>query len=368
MSRIPNALCSLSDYEAEAERHLPQDVWAYISGSSMDGLTKRRNASAYDQCLLQSRVLVEGLAQGSCQTQLFGRLLKLPLLVAPLAYQRLVHPMGEIASVQAASAQGVGFCLSTLSSTSIEAIADAASDSCRWFQLYCQPDINETLRLIDRAEKARFQALIVTVDAPFNGVRHEEQRAGFRLPAAVSAVNLNHLPKPETGDSVFECWMKAAPTWKTLGLILKHTHLPVILKGVMHPEDALKAVDLGVSGIVVSNHGGRVLDTQPASLEVLPLMRQVLPEGFPILMDGGIRRGSDIFKAIALGADAVLLGRYVLYALAVAGPLGVAHILRVLRDELEATMALCGCASLNDISTACLYDFPPAFSNKRGWE
>ncbi|WP_193494586.1 alpha-hydroxy acid oxidase [Nitrincola alkalisediminis] len=366
MSRIPNSLCSLSDYEIEAKRHLPPDLWAYISGSSMDGLTKQRNTSAYDQCLLQSRVLVEGLGQGSCQTQLFGQSLKYPLLIAPLAYQRLVHPMGEIATVQAALAQGVGFCLSTLSSTSIEAVADAASESCRWFQLYCQPDLSDTLHLINRAELAGYQALIVTVDAPFNGVRHDEQRAGFRLPSDVCAVNLNHLPKLREGDSVFECWMKTAPTWKTITSILEHTQLPVLLKGIMHPEDALNAVDLGVRGIVVSNHGGRVLDTQPASLEVLPLMRQVLPKGFPILVDGGIRRGSDVFKAIALGADAVLLGRYVLYALAVAGPLGVAHILRVLRDEFEATMALCGCARVSDISTVCLYDFPRAFSNKGG--
>ncbi|WP_151704952.1 alpha-hydroxy acid oxidase [Nitrincola alkalilacustris] len=355
MSAIPADLCSLEDYQHRAQTLLPADIWAYISGASMDGFTQQRNRSRLDALLLQQRILVNGLGQGDCHTELFGQTLTLPLLIAPLAYQKLAHPMGELASVQAAAAQGVGFCLSTLASSTLEEVAQIAPDAARWFQLYCQPDPNATLNLIRRAEAAGYRALVVTADAPINGVRNAEQRSGFRLPDTVAAVNLQGLPKPEAGDSVFACWMRQAPNWNTLAEIIRQTHLPVILKGVMHPADAQQAVELGVEGIIVSNHGGRVLDSQPSTIEVLPAIRRSVPAEIPVLLDSGIRRGSDIFKALASGADAVLLGRSVFYALAVAGPFGVAHILRILRDELEATMALCGCARLADIKSSCLY-------------
>ncbi|WP_236037285.1 alpha-hydroxy acid oxidase [Marinomonas vulgaris] len=355
MTSIPAGVCSLSDYEHRAQQVLSESVWAYLSGAAMDGHTHRRNRQKLDDVLLQQRILCEGMGQGSCQQTLFGRTLALPLLIAPLAYQKLAHPMGELASVQAAAAQGVGFCLSTLASSTIEQVAEVSGQAERWFQLYCQPSREETLRLVRRAEAAGYSAIIVTADAPINGVRNAEQRAGFALPEGVSAVNLDALAKPQQGDSVFACWMGQAPDWQTLEWLRGQTDLPLLLKGVMHPDDAIRAIALGIDGLVVSNHGGRVLDSQPSTIEVLPRIRQAIGPNLPILLDSGIRRGSDIFKAIALGADAVLLGRPVFYALAVAGPLGIAHCLRILRDELEATMALCGCASITDIGRHTLF-------------
>ncbi|MCB5163106.1 alpha-hydroxy acid oxidase [Marinomonas algarum] len=355
MTAIPAGICSLSDYEYYAQQALSQSTWAYLSGAAMDGYTHRRNRQKLDDVLLQQRILCEGMGQGDCQQTLLGRTLALPLLIAPLAYQKLAHPMGELASVQAAAAQGVGFCLSTLASSTIEQVAEVSPKAERWFQLYCQPSREETLHLVRRAEAAGYSAIVVTADAPINGVRNAEQRVNFMLPEGVSAVNLAELPKPQQGDSVFACWMGQAPDWNTLSWLRKQTTLPLLLKGVMHPDDAVRAVALGVDGLVVSNHGGRVLDSQPATIEVLPRIRQAVGPNLPILLDSGIRRGSDIFKAIALGANAVLLGRPVFYALAVAGPLGVAHCLRILRDELEATMALCGCASIADIDSTKLF-------------
>ncbi|MBM6550956.1 alpha-hydroxy acid oxidase [Marinomonas ostreistagni] len=355
MNKIPSDICNLADYERHAKALLAEPTWAYLSGFSMDGITHRRNRAKLDEVLLQQRILSADMGQGDCRLSLFGRELSMPLLIAPLAYQKLAHPMGELGAVQAAAAQGVGFCLSTLASSSIEQVAEVAPQANRWFQLYCQPNRDDTLKLIRRAEAAGYQALVVTADAPINGVRNAEQRAGFELPDGVRAVNLDGLPQAAAGDSVFACWMSQAPDWQTLAWIRKQTRLPLLLKGVMHPADAKRALEVGVDGVIVSNHGGRVLDSQPATIEVLPAIRAAVGPTLPVLLDSGIRRGSDIVKAIALGANAVLLGRPVFYAQAVAGPLGVAHSLRILRDELEATMALCGCATLADINQDCLY-------------
>lgn len=355
MNVIPEGICCVADYEQRAQHCLPEATWAYLSGYSMDGLTHQRNRQKLDEVLLQQRILCEGLGQGDCGQTLLGATLSMPLLIAPLAYQKLASPMGELGTVQAAAAQNVGFCLSTLASSTIEQVAQVAPDAQRWFQLYCQPSLDATLSLVRRAEAAGYKALVVTADAPINGVRNAEQRANFQLPDSVRAVNLDGLPQPAQGDSVFSCWMGQAPDWQTLAWLRAHTQLPILLKGVMHPADATRALALGVDGLIVSNHGGRVLDSQPATIEVLPAIRAAVGPDLPVLLDSGIRRGSDVFKAIALGADAVLLGRPVFYAQAVAGPLGVAHCLRILRDELEATMALCGCATIEDIQQDCLY-------------
>lgn len=355
MNPIPTDVCCLADYERHAQTILSEPIWAYLSGYSMDGFTHQRNRTKLDEVLVQQRILTECLGQGDCRQTLFGTELSMPLLIAPLAYQKLASSMGELGSVQAAAAQEVGFCLSTLASSTIEQVADVAPQSKRWFQLYCQPSLDDTLTLIRRAESSGYQAIVVTADAPINGVRNAEQRAGFELPDGVRAVNLDGLPQAAQGDSVFACWMGQAPDWQTLAWLREQTSLPILLKGVMHPADAKCAVELGIDGLIVSNHGGRVLDSQPATIEVLPAIRAAVGATLPVLLDSGIRRGSDIFKAIALGADAVLLGRPVFYAQAVAGPLGVAHCLRILRDELEATMALCGCATVQDINQDCLY-------------
>ena len=255
-----------------------------------------------------------------------------------------------------------GFITSTLASQSLEAIA-AQTDQPKWFQLYFQSDKEYTSALIKRAEKASYSALVVTLDVPINGLRNQLQRSGFQLPTSAQAMNpiaSQAQPKilsPEQ-SIIFQGMMSEAPTWQDIDWLRQQTRLPIILKGITHPQDALQAIAAGANGIVVSNHGGRGLDTLPATIEALPGIRKAVGDDITLLVDGGIRRGTDIFKALALGANAVLIGRPQVYGLAVAGALGVAHMLKILRDELEVTMALCGCPSLADINTDCIFKNP----------
>lgn len=369
---IPRDIVALADYEAYARRRLDDNAWAYLDGAAADELTQAWNRAAFDRRSLLPRVMND-VAGGHCRTTLLGRELPSPVLLAPVAWQKLFHPDGELATAYAASALGAGMVLSTLASCQIEDVAAAAQrggDGPRWFQLYLQPERSLNAELVQRAEAAGYEAIVFTVDAPLHGIRNREQRVGFQLPPGIEAVNLR---RPQQADdvegmarrrrsdaekraqrgpsTVFDDLMPHAPTWRDLEWLLATTRLPVIVKGILHPDDAVRAVDLGAAGIVVSNHGGRTLDTLPASLDVLPAIAERLLGRVPILLDGGIRRGTDIFKAIALGASAVMIGRPYIHALAAAGPLGVAHVLRLLQDELEACMALCGVASLSQIST-----------------
>ena len=250
--------------------------------------------------------------------------------------------------------------VSTLSSYSLESIASELS-SPRWFQLYFQQDRDFTLSLVRRAESAGYSALMITVDASLHGIRNRAQRAGFELPAGVEAVNLKErppLPRAmlEPNQSiVFQGMMTEAPTWDDIAWLQARTEMPLILKGVLSPADAVTARDMGISGLVVSNHGGRTLDCVPSGVELLPAIRRAVGSDMTLLVDGAIERGTDAFKAIALGADAVMVGRPQLYALAVAGAQGVAHMLRILREELEVCMALAGTATLADITPDALY-------------
>ena len=362
--QIPASVVSLADHEAAARARLDANAWAYFSGGAADEFTLRANQAAWQQPLLQPRVL-RGLQGGHTRVSLLGRLLAHPIFLAPVAYQLLAHPDGEVATACAASAQQAGMVLSTQASVRLETVAQAVgSDPDRgplWFQLYMTHDPGFTRELVQRAERAGFEALVVTVDAPVNGARDRERRAGFCLPPGVSAVNLAGLPPaPATtlspGQSaLFDGLLRSAITWAEIEWLLSQTRLPVILKGVLHPDDARQAVQLGVAGLILSNHGGRTLDTAPSTAAVLPRIRQALGGEVPLLVDGGIRRGTDVLKAIALGANAVLVGRPYVYGLANAGALGVAHVLRLLRDELEIAMALCGCATLAQVSKDCLF-------------
>lgn len=364
-AQIPAGVVSLADHELAARTRLDANAWAYFSGGAADEITLRANQAAWQQPLLQPRVL-QALQGGHTRVPLLGRVLAHPIFLAPVAYQRLAHPDGELASACAASAQEAGLVLSTQSSVLLETVAQAVgNDPDRgplWFQLYMTHDRAFTRELVQRAERAGFEALVVTVDAPVNGARDRERRAGFCLPPGVSAVNLVGLPPVaavslEPGQSaLFDGLLRTSITWADIEWLLSQTRLPLILKGVLHPDDARQAVALGVAGLIVSNHGGRTLDTVPSTAAVLPRMRQALGGDVPLLVDGGIRRGTDVLKAMALGANAVLIGRPYLYGLANAGALGVAHVLRLLRDELEIAMALCGCATLAQVSPACLFD------------
>jgi len=362
--QIPDGVVSLADHEAAARSRLDANAWAYFSGGAADEITLRANQAAWQQHLLQPRVLRD-LQGGHTRVSLLGRSLAHPIFLAPVAYQRLAHPDGEVATACAASAQQAGMVLSTQASVHLETVAQAVgSDPDRgplWFQLYMTHDRGFTRELVQRAERAGYEALVVTVDAPVNGARDRERRARFCLPPGVSAVNLAGLaPAPVVtlapGQSaLFDGLLRTAITWSDIEWLLAQTRLPMILKGVLHPDDALEAVQLGVAGLIVSNHGGRTLDTTPSTAAVLPRIRQALGGEVPLLVDGGIRRGTDVLKAMALGANAVLVGRPYVYGLANAGASGVAHVLRLLRDELEIAMVLCGCATLAQVSKDSLF-------------
>ncbi|WP_394788118.1 alpha-hydroxy acid oxidase [Rhodoferax sp.] len=365
VSQIPPGVVTLEDHAVHAQTRLDANAWAYFSGGAGDELSVRANRSAWDAQLLQPRVL-QPVAGGHTRIELLGRTLAHPILLAPVAYQRMAHPDGELASAYAAAALGAGMVLSTQSSIAMETIATTVlSESGRgplWFQLYLQHDKGFNRELVQRAERAGFEALVLTVDAPTQGARDRERRAGFRLPAGISAVNLAGLPAAndpalQAGQSaLFDGLLSHAPTWDDVAWLQAQTRLPILLKGIMHPDDARQAVATGVAGIVVSNHGGRTLDTVPATATVLPRIVQAVDGRLPVLVDGGIRRGTDVLKAMALGASAVMVGRPYVYGLANAGAVGVAHVLRLLRDELEIAMALCGCANLAQASPALLFD------------
>ena len=363
LQQVPPDVVSLGDHEALARQRLDDNAWAYFSGGAADEITLRANRSAWDALTLWPRVL-RPLAGGHTRITLLGRTLAHPMLLAPVAFQRLAHNDGELAMAYAAAALGAGVVLSTQASVSLEAIAEAVRpDRGRgplWFQLYLQHDRGFTQALVQRAEAAGYEALVLTVDAPASGVRDRERRAGWRLPPDVRPVNLAGLPPPprrelRTGQSaLFDDLLHHAPTWDDLAWMQSMTRLPIVLKGVLHPADARQALSLGAAGLIVSNHGGRTLDTAPATASALPGVVQAVGGAVPVLVDGGIRRGTDVLKAMALGASAVLVGRPAVWGLANAGAAGVAHVLRLLRDELEVAMALTGCATLADATPALL--------------
>ena len=354
---LPDGVVSLPDHERHAQGLLSEAVWAYFNGGAADEITLRANALAWQNMALLPRVL-QPLAAGHTRTTLLGRTLAHPILVAPMAYQCLAHPHGEMATALAASALGAGLVLSTQASMPLEDVARLVLGEPErgplWFQLYLQADRGFTRELVQRAEAAGYEALVLTVDAPVQGVRDRERRVGFKLPPHITAVNLLGMREPapcilQPGQSaLFDDLLTHTPTWDDVAWLRQQTRLPIILKGVGHPDDARQALTCGAAGLIVSNHGGRTLDTMHATATLLPAIAQAVGGALPLLVDGGIRRGTDVLKAIALGATAVLVGRPVLHGLTNAGATGVAHVLRLLRDELEIAMALTGCRTLAD--------------------
>jgi 4-hydroxymandelate oxidase len=343
----------LADYEQLARERLDANALAFFSGGAGDEITVRWNREGFDRLALLPRVL-RGGAGGHTRISLFGRAHVHPIFVAPMALQKLAHKDGEIAMAIAAEAQDACMVLSAQASFPMEDVRRAGG-TCGWFQLYTQPTRAATLQLVRRAEAAGFEALVVTADAPVSGARTREERAGFYLPDGIEPVNLEGLPSTappvlDTGASVvFDHFMAIATTWDDLAWLKSETRLPILVKGVLTADDAQTAVRLGLDGIIVSNHGGRTLDTAPATIDVLPEIAQATAGAVPLLLDGGIRRGTDVLKALALGASGVLIGRPVIYGLAVNGALGAAHVLRLLRDEFEMAMVLTGCRTVADI-------------------
>lgn len=356
LSRIPDGIHYARDYEFLARRFIAGPSYDYIAGGSGEDVTAVANLAAFSERTITPRLLRDVTA-GHTHIHLLGRAWPHPILLAPVAFQKLVHPNAELDTARAAAAMDACMVVSTLSSVGLEDIA-AATDREKWFQLYFQARRSDTLDLLLRAEAAGYRAIVITLDASIQAPSLRARRSGFRMPPDCVAVNvLAYAPaapaEPATGRSpIFQGWMAGAPTWDDLAWLLKETTLPVIVKGVLHPDDACRLRDLGVAGLVVSNHGGRSLDHAPASLRALPSIRAAVGAACPLLFDGGIRSGTDVFKALALGADAVMIGRLQVFALSVAGALGVGHMLKLLREELEICMAQSGCATPADIREA----------------
>ncbi len=354
LDRIPGDVVAVSDYEALARERLTPQAAAYLFGGAGDELTLRDNTAAFQRLRMRTRVLRDMAGAGRA-LRLFNQDFASPILLAPVAYQTLFHPDGERATALAAAATRTGMIVSTQAATPIEEIArDAASPL--WFQLYIQPDRAFTHDLVRRAEQAGYSAIVVTVDAPVSGIRDRERRAGFVLPPGVEAVNLRgmrSLPPQaaQVGGPMLlgGALLAAAPTWRDIAALKRMTSLPVLVKGIMTAEDAAQSVAEGIDGIIVSNHGGRILDTVPATIDVLPEIAAAVGGRVPLLLDGGVRRGSDVFKALALGAQAVLVGRPYVYGLAAAGAIGVSHVVQMLLAEFEIAMALAGCRNLDEI-------------------
>ncbi len=358
---IPPDVVSLADYERYFMRHRDVAIRTYISAGAGDGLTMADNRRAFDRLRLMPRMLacMEG---ANTKVSFLGHDYTHPVFIAPCAYHRLVNDDGELATATAAMLTQTCMTVSTLSSVRLEDIARAsASRGCGsaplWCQLYLQERREETLSLVRRAEEAGYKAFVLTVDAVVSGDRHAQRRVRFVLPPNVSAVNLAGFQPPaemtiRPGGSLLAMLEGRAPTFDDLAWLCRQTALPVLVKGVLNPADVAACLDAGVAGIIVSNHGGRVLDTLPATIDILPAIVTAVAGRVPVLMDGGIRRGTDIVKAIALGASAVLVGQPILQALAVAGASGVVHAITLLRSELETAMALLGARDLQALDSA----------------
>ena len=352
-------LLSVADYARAARAKLPKDVCDYYEGGALDEITLRENIAGWERLMLYYHVLA-GVGPRELRTTILGQSISMPIAVAPTAFHTLACPEGEIATAKAAKAARTLFILSSLSNTSMEAVfAQAASP--RWFQLYIYKDREITRALVQRAEAARAEAIVLTVDAPGLGTRERDMRNRFTLPEGLCVENLSPLGKgkmPEVCGSGLAAYVrdnfKSDLRFDDLDWLCGCTKLPVVVKGVCRADDGRRIADHGAKAIVVSNHGGRQLDTAPATCEVLPLVVDAVRDRCEIYVDGGIRRGSDVLKAIALGARAVLIGRPILWGLCADGETGAAHVLEILRRELDEAMLLCGCTKLSDIDASLL--------------
>ncbi|WP_399135125.1 aminotransferase class I/II-fold pyridoxal phosphate-dependent enzyme [Streptomyces sp. Li-HN-5-11] len=334
---------TLAEYEDLARRKLEPAVWDFLAGGAGEERTLAANLSVFDRLRLRPRVLTGGGTPATA-TRILGRTWSLPFGIAPMAYHTLAHPEGEVATARGAGRLGVPLVAGTFASRTFESIAEAAAAPL-WLQVYCFRDRSVTRDLVQRAEHAGFEAIVLTVDAPHLGRRLRDVRNDFRLPDGVVPANLpggNYSSPGGHARTEFD----PALDWSTIQWLRSVSSLPVLVKGVLTAEDARLALAAGADGIVVSNHGGRQLDGAPATLEALPEIAQAVAGGCPLLLDGGIRRGADVLAALALGADAVLLGRPVLHGLAVNGAQGVEDLLGLVAGELTEAMTLTGTASV----------------------
>jgi 4-hydroxymandelate oxidase len=350
-----NELVSLLDFEPLAQRRMSHMAWEYFNSGVADESTLRWNREAYDRLRLRPKVLVD-VSRIDTRITLFGQELAHPILLAPAADQRMLHGEGEAATARGAGAAEAIFVVSSFTNTPIEEVAKAASQPL-WFQLYVQRDRGFTHDVVQRAEAAGCKALCITVDSPTFGARNRQARAKYELARGLSRP---HLPTRKDalvrgGLQVFPDWVEPALTWRDVSRLSATTRVPLLLKGVLNPDDADHAVQEGVAGIIVSNHGARNLDTLPATADALPGVIERVAGRIPVLVDGGIRRGTDVVKALALGANAVLIARPYLYGLALAGDEGVRRVVEILRNELEMAMGLLGRPTIRSIDRSVLW-------------
>jgi isopentenyl diphosphate isomerase/L-lactate dehydrogenase-like FMN-dependent dehydrogenase len=342
----------VADFERLAEERLDAGAFGYYAGGSGDELALSGNVEAWRRLRLRPRVLVD-VSAVTTATSVLGTEVSMPLLVAPTAIQRLAHPDGEPGMARAAAAAGTVMCLSTLATTTPAEVAAAAPGAPRWFQLYVFRDRGVTRAFVDQAVESRFGAIVLTVDAPRLGRRERDFRTGFRVPEEIVVPSMAALGG-WAGATPLELLGAIDPSlaWDDLEELRALSPLPLVLKGIQTAEDAALAVEHGVDAIVVSNHGGRQLDAVAPTAELLPEVVDAVAGRLEVYVDGGIRRGSDVVKALALGARAALAGRAPLWGLACDGEAGARRVLELLRDEIELALALCGCTSPADVTGA----------------
>ncbi len=347
LARIVN----LADFEALARERMAGPAFDYVAGGAWDEITLRESVEAWQRHRFIPRVLRD-LPAINVGGQFLGRASALPVAIAPMAVQGLAHPGAEAEMLAGAAAAGVPYCMSTTSSMQLEDVAAAAPDAERWFQLYVVGGLDYSRRLVERAEAAGYRALVVTVDLPVLGWRERDQRSGFVLPP-LPHIDPAGSERASRYGGIEDQWANGL-TWSTLEDVRAWTSMPLVVKGILAPDDARRAVDAGVAGIIVSTHGGRQLDRSIASAAALPGIVDAVGGRCEVWVDGGIRRGVDVVTAIALGASGVLVGRPFYWALATAGRSGVEHAAALLRRELDLTLRLLGCASVAEVDRGLL--------------
>ncbi len=332
-------IINLFDFEKMAEGKMSKMAYEYVASGAADEFTVRWNRQAFDAIKINPSVLND-VSKLDTTVTLFGQKLAYPILIAPTAFHKVMHPEGELATARGAGKAKAIYVVSSYTTTSLEEIKKVASEPL-WFQLYVRDNKEFSKDLVQKAESLGYRALCVTVDTPVGGARNRQERVGFRLPDGISAPY-------RIGESL-------TITWKEMEWLISFAKIPVLLKGILNPDDAERAVKIGAAGIIVSNHSGRNLDTVPATIEALPRIVERVNKRIPVLVDGGIRRGTDVLKAIALGANAVLVGKPICFGLASAGAEGVTKALEILKAEFEMAMALTGRATIASIDQSLIW-------------
>ncbi|MEO0561810.1 MAG: alpha-hydroxy acid oxidase [Chloroflexota bacterium] len=358
---MSDILLNLDDYEQAAKSRLTTNAFGYYGGGADDEVSLQDNRAAFSRVQLTPRVLVD-VTERDTSTKLLGKTIGAPIVIAPMAIMRMAHKDAEPAVARVAGARGLPLALSTLASTSMETVAETATGPL-WFQLYVYKDRAITEDIVARAEAAGYEALVLTVDVAVAGNRERDVRNRFTMPKGIHLENVAKyaLERVEAAedDSAIAAYavsqLDPSLTWEDIDWLASITSLPIIVKGILRPDDAVRALDHGAAGLVVSNHGGRQLDTVPAAIDALPSIVSAVGMRGTILMDGGVRRGTDILKALALGADAVMLGRPVLWGLAVNGEDGAAHVLDILIEEFDRAMALSGSPTVARITEDLIF-------------